>query len=131
MAIIIVRKRKVEIIEKPKKVDPVSGPLLDSTVKYLIEEHPNLLVAYYLMASWLYYCRDVAMISDSLFDEICETLYAHWDDVEHMHKHLIDREALKAGTGYYIPKDKYPGMTRAAAAAFVNASWNTHISADL
>ena len=126
MSIIIIRRGKV-VAPPPQEQPKQSGPLLDSMVKFLIESHPNLLVAYFLIASYLYYVHDVSIISDALYDEICETLYAHWDDVEHPHKKLIDREALKAGTGYYIAHDQYPGMTRAAACALVNNEWGTHL----
>ena len=129
MAIIIVRKGKA--VTQPAKPVRAPPPLMDNMVRNLIETHPNLLVAYFLICSWLYYVKEISIISDSLFDEICETLYVHWDDIEHQHKKLIDREALKAGTGYYIPHEKYPGMTRAAAAHLVNNNWSgVHISAD-
>lgn len=134
MPIIIIRKGKVFDAPPPpppQEESPPSGPLMDIMVRGLIEDHPNLLVAYFLIASYLYYVRDVSIISDGLFDEICETLTLHWDDVEHPHKHIIDREALKAGSGYYITHDKYPGMTRASACALVNSQWGTHLRAGL
>ncbi len=128
MPIIIVRKGKALVKELPR---PPPQPLLDGMVRNLIEAHPNLLVAYFLICSWLYYVKHVSIISDALFDEICETLYAHWDDIDHPHKKLIDRDALQAGTGYYIPHGDYPGMTRAAAAHLVNNNWpGVHLSAD-
>jgi hypothetical protein len=130
MPILIIRKGKA-IVEEPRSLEPISGPIMDSMVRSLIEEHPNLLVAYYLICSYLYYHRDISIISDGLYDEICDTLRVHWDDVEHPHKHLIDRGALSSGSGYYLPENSFPGMTRAAACALVNSQWGTHLHADL
>ena len=62
----------------------------------------NRLVPIYLMSSYLYYEHDKNVIDDSQFDYLCKKLYDNWDSVEHMHKHLIDKDNLKAGSGYGI-----------------------------
>ena len=41
------------------------------------------------------------------FDTLCKRLLENWDSVEHMHKHLISKHDLTAGTGYAI---KYTNM---------------------
>jgi NAD-dependent DNA ligase len=66
----------------------------------------NMLVPYYLMASYLYYELDVSLFPDEEYDKVCLHLDLFWDGIEHQHKHLIDRGALSATTGYTI-KD-YP-----------------------
>ena len=66
------------------------------------EKNPNMLVPYYLMFSYLYYEKDVSLIEDTEFDKLCQTLLEKYDNVEHMHKHLVSKEALTAGTGYDI-----------------------------
>jgi len=82
-----------------------------------ITANRNLLVPFFLSLSWLYYERDEIIVGDDLYGVICDRLYAEWDEIEHWHKDLIDREALKAGTGYYL---KYPErVERAAWALFL------------
>ena len=66
------------------------------------EKNPNMLVPYYLMFSYLYYEKDVSLIEDTEFDKLCQTLLEKYDNVEHMHKHLVSKESLTAGTGYDI-----------------------------
>ena len=62
----------------------------------------NRLVPIYLMSSYLYYEQDKNVLDDTQFDYLCKKLYDNWDSVEHMHKHLIDKDNLKAGSGYGI-----------------------------
>ena len=78
----------------------------------------KLLVPYYLCYSYLYYEENKSLISDSEYDIICKRLHKNWDQVEHMHKHLIDKNSLLAGTGYYL---KYNDRIRNAARAL--ARW--------
>lgn len=65
----------------------------------------NYLVPLYLVHSYLYYVLDKPIIPDSEFDKICKALFEKWDVIDHPHKKLINKESLKAGTGYYL---KYP-----------------------
>lgn len=81
-------------------------------VRERIEANRNLLVPFFLSLSWLYYEKDESLVPDALYDEMGERLLAEWDKIEHWHKHLIDREALKAGTGFYL---KYPERVERAA----------------
>ena len=62
----------------------------------------NRLVPIYLMSSYLYYEHDKNVLKDEQFDYLCKKLYDNFDDVTHMHKHLIDKDNLKAGSGYGI-----------------------------
>jgi hypothetical protein len=131
MAIIIIKKRKLVVEEKPKLREPARElKPMDDIARPLIEAHPNLLVAWFLMASWAYYVHDVSIVSDAFYDEMCETLIAHWDDVEHPHKDLIDRDLLSAGSGFYITQENAPGMTRSAAAHLVKTQWGLTIRVD-
>ena len=62
----------------------------------------NRLVPIYLMSSYLYYEHDKNVLDDTQFDYVCKRLYDNFDDVTHMHKHLLDKDNLKAGSGYGI-----------------------------
>lgn len=74
-----------------------------------------MLVPWYLMASFLYYCRDEIVISDALYDEICGALDREWDEIDHPHKKLVRRSILSAGTGNHLRENRYPIRTRSAA----------------
>ena len=83
----------------------------------LVDRIPtNMLVPYYLMSSYLYYKTDKHVYRDGDYDKICKRLYNEWDDVEHWHKELIDKESLTAGTGYQI--SEYPDRVKFAAEAW-------------
>ena len=43
---------------------------------------------------------------------MCKTLYDKYDDLKHMHKHLVSKGDLTAGTGYGI---KYTEMIKDSA----------------
>lgn len=66
----------------------------------------------YMVTSFLYYQRSKSVTTDSDFDRLCVELYENYADLEHQHKHLVDRGQLRAGTGYDID---YPMLVRHAA----------------
>jgi hypothetical protein len=80
----------------------------------------NLLIPHYLMFSYLYYDRHVSPIPDPDYDALCKRLNEEWDQAEHRHKPLVDREALGAGTGFQL---KYTNLIRGAAVHW----FNTHV----
>jgi hypothetical protein len=55
-------------------------------------------VAKYLMCAYAYYKEDSPLISDAEFDELAKWLLDNYDSVEHMHKYLITKGDLEAGT---------------------------------
>ena len=71
-----------------------------------------MLIPYYLMFSYLYYEKNISLIDDGEFDKMCRTLLEKYDDLEHMHKHLVSKGDLTAGTGYGI---KYTEMIKSSA----------------
>ena len=76
------------------------------------EPNPNMLIPYYLMFSYLYYEKNISLIDDAEFDAMCKTLLEKLDTLTHMHKHLIKKESLTAGTGYDI---KYTNLIKDSA----------------
>jgi len=76
------------------------------------EKNPNMLIPYYLMFSYLYYVKNISLIEDTEFDQMCKTLLGKLDSLTHMHKHLVKKESLTAGTGYDI---KYTNMIKDSA----------------
>ena len=76
------------------------------------DKNPNMLIPYYLMLSYLYYEKNITLIDDTEFDQMCKTLLDKYDELKHMHKHLVKKESLTAGTGYDI---KYTNMIKDSA----------------
>ena len=64
------------------------------------------------MFSYLYYEKNISLIEDTEFDQMCKTLLEKLDGLTHMHKHLVKKENLTAGTGYDI---KYTNMIKDSA----------------
>ena len=71
-----------------------------------------MLIPYYLMFSYLYYEKNISLIEDGEFDDMCKTLLEILDSLTHMHKHLVKKESLTAGTGYDI---KYTNLIKDSA----------------
>tara|TARA_Y100000114_G_scaffold133976_1_gene133770 strand:+ start:129 stop:347 length:219 start_codon:yes stop_codon:yes gene_type:complete len=64
------------------------------------------------MFSYLYYEKNISLIEDGEFDDMCKTLLEKLDSLTHMHKHLVKKESLTAGTGYDI---KYTNLIKDSA----------------
>jgi hypothetical protein len=86
--------------------------VLDGYVGAILTANPNMLIPHYLMHSYLYYQMDDPVVSDSMFDTICKRLLAELDGLNHMHKHLVDRSLLVAGSGFNL---QFPAMVVGAA----------------
>ena len=67
-------------------------------------------VGWLLMASWCYYVdpSPCSLLSDQQFDKACAWLLRHYESVDHKYKHLLQREALAAGTAYQLAMHQYP-----------------------
>lgn len=95
---------------------------LDKKAQELIEEKPNLIIPWFLMASYLYYHENGSMFSDEYYDTLSRQLLLQWDQIEHSHKHLIDVGDLIAGSMYRLKELDYPPMCRAGA-LFLMKEW--------
>ena len=80
--------------------------------------HPNRLVPYYMMSSYLYYKTDRSVLSDGDFDQLCKRMLNEWKIIKHPHKRRVKRKDLEAGTGYQIKK--YPTIVMSAAERWYN-----------
>lgn len=70
-------------------------------------KHP---IARYLMCAYAYYKEDDPIITDHEFDALAKWILHNYDDIEHMHKHLITKNDLVAGT--YL--GKYPSIVESS-----------------
>lgn len=87
----------------------------DGMYRAVRERCPNACVSWYLTSSFAYYHCDAPFISDALYDEICRDIDARWDEIVHPQQHLMQRDQLRAGTGYYLTVEALPLSVRAAA----------------
>lgn len=82
----------------------------------VISANASMMVPWFLMLSYLYYVHDISPTSDEFFDQLCKRLHSVFDDLEHRHKYMIDKDALRAGTGYYLKFDGPVGSVIAGGA---------------
>jgi hypothetical protein len=75
--------------------------------------HPNRLISYYMMSSYLYYQRDKHVLTDPDYDTMCKRILAEWSNIKHQHKRRVKRKSLEAGTGYQLKN--YPNIVMSAA----------------
>jgi hypothetical protein len=85
-------------------------PAIEKYMRENIEASPNMMVPYYLMASYAYYEQDDPIVSDSFFDRLAKDLLKEYDRISHRHKSLLTRDMLRAGT--YI--GEYPSIVEGA-----------------
>lgn len=69
-------------------------------------------VGKYLVATFLYYHCDFSVMEDEEFDKICKELFDNFDDINHPHKHLLDRDSLQAGSGYQLRLSDFPTIVK-------------------
>lgn len=89
--------------------------VFDKILDDRLSRNKNLSVSWYLMASYLYYHRAESLLSDCRYDVLCKQILEWWDEIDHRHKYLLDRDSLKAGTGFYLREQDYPNIAIDAA----------------
>ena len=72
-------------------------------------------IAKYLMCAYAYYELDKPLIEDFEFDALAKDILNNWDNVQHMHKHLLTKDMLVAGT--YL--GEYPNMVKGAVGNYM------------
>ena len=79
------------------------------------KEKPASIIAWILMASYLYYHRYDSIFEDVDFDKMMSYTLKHYDNLEHKYKSLVTKDDLQAGSLFALPVDKYPmGIVRLA-----------------
>jgi NAD-dependent DNA ligase len=74
-------------------------------------KHP---IARYLMSAYAYYVEDKPLISDMEFDKLAKYIRHNYDELEHIHKHLVTIGDLDAGT--YL--GQYPNRVKNAVSHY-------------
>lgn len=93
----------------------IIGGTYDEAAREAFKINPASAISFYLAASYLYYRKDISILSDSCYDGICKWLLKNIDNLEHTNHNLVDKEALKAGTAYHIREEDYPLRVKVSA----------------
>lgn len=80
----------------------------------------GLCLQWYLMASYLYYIKDISLLEDATYDQLAKRLLAEFDTFEHQHKYLINKADLEAGTLFSLLEIDYPKMIQSSATLAYN-----------
>lgn len=85
---------------------------LDDVAEKIIKKSENMLIPWYLLASYVYYKLGSTIISDACFDRIAKSLGKKFDSLTHMHKYLLEDIAKSKtfNTGFDLPFDNFPKM---------------------
>ena len=67
------------------------------------------------MCAYAYYELDKPLISDTEFDLLAKDILNNWDNIEQMHKYLLTKDMLEAGT--YL--GEYPNMVKGAVGNYM------------
>lgn len=84
---------------------------IDQKLMIRIENGEASPVAWWLMASYLYYQKNVSILKDETFDWLGHWIKDNWSTIKHPHKRLIKRSGTF--TGYYVKN--YPTVVMVAA----------------
>lgn len=64
----------------------------------ICDSNINMTVPWYIMASYAYYVEDNPILKDGMFDRLAKKILNNWDNIEHFHKHHLNKDMLEAGT---------------------------------
>ena len=67
------------------------------------------------MCAYAYYELDKPLIEDFEFAALAKEILDNWDNIEHMHKYLLTKDMLVAGT--YL--GEYPNMVKGAVGNYM------------
>lgn len=67
------------------------------------------------MCAYAYYEMDKPLIEDFEFDALAKEILENWDNIQHMHKYLLTKDMLVAGT--YL--GEYPNIVKGAVGNYI------------
>jgi len=85
----------------------------DNQCRQDFQANKSSCIAWYLMASYLYYREAESLLRDETFDKMCLYMLNNWDTLQHRYKYLVNKDSLSAGTGFDIEFNRFPeGLLR-------------------
>lgn len=93
-----------------------ANPVIPWTREQILNK-PNLVVPALLTSSYIYYCREELreIMADEDFDWAAKFMLKNYRNIQHMHKHLIKRSHLRAGTLFDLREAHYPTICKVTA----------------
>lgn len=91
----------------------------DEALRDCFKINKNSAISWWISASFAYYLRYESLFSDPVFDKLSKWILENYDELEHQHKHLVTKEGLKAGSGYYLKEDDYPLRVKVATETLI------------
>lgn len=95
--------------------------MLDDHAAEIFAKNINMMVPYYLMASYAYYTEDDPIFTDGFYDNLAKTILTQWDNITHRHRDVIDKDALEAGSFL----GEYPSIIEGALKSLRESSTTT------
>lgn len=94
-------------------MEPVywTADTVDEKLMIRVENGQTSPVAWWLMASYLYYKHNISILKDETFDWLGHWIKDNWTTIKHPNKRLIKKSATF--TGYYVKN--YPTRVQSAA----------------
>lgn len=92
----------------------------DTAARAAFKTNPNTIISFFLSASYAYYIRYESLLSDECFDKMCKWMLDKYETLEHNHKHLVTKDGLKAGSGYYLKENDYPLIVRVSTEQMIS-----------
>lgn len=89
---------------------------LDDLCYKVTAKHPNAVISWWLMASYMYYDRDEPFLSDACYDSLGRKIATNWKVLTHQHKYLIPEPDGSIVHGFGI---HFPSMVIGGACALV------------
>lgn len=86
------------------------------TRKEIDSMDPNMFVPWFIMASYGYYVLGRNVMDDEDFDYLTSRLIDCFDQIEHYHKHLINKEDLSSYSGFNL---EYPTIAKHATLSYL------------
>ena len=83
-----------------------------------------MLVPWYLITAYAYYILDESLIEDHQFDSMAKELLENYDKIKHVHKYLITKEDLEAGT-LLLAEEDYPLIVKDVSNELVGQKQST------
>lgn len=101
---------------------------LDHLCQRAIEKSgPNMMIPWFLMASYLYYKHHKSLLSDQFYDGLAKSMLDQWPILKHQHKALIKEPDLVCGSMFHLTDREYPNLVKGAAKALVEEEWGVKI----
>ena len=94
--------------------------MLEQKIQERLDKGINVVVPWYLMLSYGYYCLDESIVSDTFFDNMAKIFLENYDNITHRHRNLVSKDDLKAGTLYHMRENDYPLVVRSSFVQVLN-----------